>query len=56
MFNENLLNTLKFLGFNMYEAKVYVSMLTQSNPHTAYEIAKLLPFPRNCGQRDKASK
>jgi sugar-specific transcriptional regulator TrmB len=44
---DDLLNNLKFLGFNIYEAKVYVVMLKQVHPLTAYEIAKIADVPRS---------
>lgn len=44
---ETLINNLKFLGFNIYEAKVYIEMLKQAHPLTAYEIAGLSDVPRS---------
>jgi sugar-specific transcriptional regulator TrmB len=42
-----LFDNLKQLGFNKYEARVYVEMLHQSDPLTAYEIGKLSGVPRS---------
>jgi sugar-specific transcriptional regulator TrmB len=42
-----LLDNLKQLGFNTYEARVYVEMLHQRDPLTAYEIGKLSGVPRS---------
>ena len=42
---EALLNDFKQLGFTIYEAKVYMQLLTES-PATAYEIAKASGVPR----------
>jgi sugar-specific transcriptional regulator TrmB len=44
--NENLLGSLRQLGFNEYEARVYVEMLRHVTPSTAYEIGKLSGVPR----------
>lgn len=46
MFSEDLMTRMRFLGFNSYEAKVYVRMLTQTQPLTAYEIAGISGVPR----------
>ena len=45
--NEALINNLKYLGFNVYEAKIYIEMLKQSHPLTAYEIAGISVVPRS---------
>lgn len=42
-----LFDNLKQLGFNEYEARVYVEMLHQIDPLTAYEIGKLSGVPRS---------
>lgn len=42
-----LFDNLKQLGFNEYEARVYVEMLHQIAPLTAYEIGKLSGVPRS---------
>ncbi len=42
-----IINGLRQLGFNIYEAKVYVEMLKQTKPLTAYEIGKLSGVPRS---------
>jgi sugar-specific transcriptional regulator TrmB len=42
-----LLENLKQLGFNEYEARVYIEMLHQTDPLTAYEIGKLSGVPRS---------
>ncbi len=42
-----LFANLKQLGFNEYEARVYVEMLHQIAPLTAYEIGKLSGVPRS---------
>ena len=42
-----LLRNLKQLGFNAYEARVYVEMLRQVHPRTAYAIGKLSGVPRS---------
>jgi sugar-specific transcriptional regulator TrmB len=44
--NKRLLGNLRQLGFNEYEARVYVEMLRHINPSTAYEIGKLSGVPR----------
>jgi sugar-specific transcriptional regulator TrmB len=41
-----LLDGLRRLGFNEYEARVYVEMLRHIKPTTAYEIGKLSGVPR----------
>jgi sugar-specific transcriptional regulator TrmB len=38
---------MRSLGFNSYEAKVYIKMLTQTHPLTAYEIAGISSVPRS---------
>ncbi len=45
--NSRMLENLKQLGFNVYEARVYVEMLKQVHPLTAYEIGKLSGVPRS---------
>jgi len=45
--NGRLFDNLKQLGFNEYEARVYVEMVRQANPVTAYEIGKLSGVPRS---------
>jgi sugar-specific transcriptional regulator TrmB len=45
--NETLINNLKYLGFNVYEAKVYIELLKQTRPLTAYEIAGISGVPRS---------
>ena len=42
-----LFDNLKQLGFNEYEARVYVEMLHQIDPLTAYEIGKQSGVPRS---------
>lgn len=42
---EDLLNRLKELGFNTYEAKVYLSLL-KHNPATGYEVSKESGVPQ----------
>jgi sugar-specific transcriptional regulator TrmB len=44
--NERLMGSLRQLGFNEYEARVYVEMLRHVTPSTAYEIGKLSGVPR----------
>ena len=39
--NGKLLDNLKQIGFNEYEARAYVEMLRQTESLTAYEIGKL---------------
>ena len=41
-----LTDNLRRLGFNEYEARVYVEMLRHVRPTTAYEIGKLSGVPR----------
>lgn len=43
----SIIEKLNFLGFNVYEAKVYIEMLKQDHPLTAYEIGKLSGVPRS---------
>lgn len=45
--NSRMLENLKQLGFNVYEARVYVEKLKQVHPLTAYEIGKLSGVPRS---------
>ena len=45
--NETLINNLKYIGFNVYEAKIYIEMLKQTHPLTAYEIAGISGVPRS---------
>jgi len=45
--NGKILDNLKQLGFNIYEARVYVEMLRQMHPLTAYEIGKYSGVPRS---------
>ena len=45
--NETLINNLKYLGFNVYEAKIYIELLKQTHPLTAYEIARISGVPRS---------
>jgi|GEM_PF-766081 len=45
--SSRLLDNLKQLGFNEYEARVYIEMLHQTDPLTAYEIGKLSGVPRS---------
>ncbi len=45
--NGKLLDNLKQIGFNEYEARVYVEMLRQTDSLTAYEIGKLSGVPRS---------
>jgi HTH-type transcriptional regulator, sugar sensing transcriptional regulator len=47
MVSEDLIARMRSLGFNSYEAKVYIKMLTQSQPLTAYEIAGISGVPRS---------
>jgi sugar-specific transcriptional regulator TrmB len=47
MVSNDLIARMRFLGFNSYEAKVYVKMLTQPQPLTAYEIAGISGVPRS---------
>jgi sugar-specific transcriptional regulator TrmB len=47
MVSDDLIARMRFLGFNSYEAKVYIKMLNQSQPRTAYEIAGISGVPRS---------
>jgi sugar-specific transcriptional regulator TrmB len=43
----SILENFKQIGFNVYEARVYVEMLKGTTPLTAYEIGKLSGVPRS---------
>lgn len=43
--SEKILNNLKELGFNSYEAKVYLALL-KKNPSTGYEVSKTSGVPQ----------
>ena len=46
----DLIEKLKEIGFNTYEAKVYVALL-KKYPATGYEVAKLANIPQSSFRR-----
>jgi sugar-specific transcriptional regulator TrmB len=45
--NDNIVRDMRGLGFSIYEAKVYLEMIKQAEPLTAYEIARIADVPRS---------